>query len=166
MIKCPVCNMDMLEGTIYCLDCGARLHSSVKITPTLDNPFEQTDRPSNIPSPQSTILPAQEVYLVILETGQVFTLPCEDEYIVGRTSDDQPIFPEIDLTPFDGYKAGVSRLHATIKAKESSVTITDLGSTNGTRVNNIRLEPNDPYQIKHGDIITFGKIKTRMLFYK
>jgi pSer/pThr/pTyr-binding forkhead associated (FHA) protein len=166
MIKCPVCNMDMLEGTIYCLDCGARLHSSVKIAPTLEHPYEQPKRQSSPLNSQSSILPAQEIYLVVLETGQVFTLPCEDEYIVGRTSDDQPIFPEIDLTPFDGFKGGVSRLHATIKAKESNITITDLGSTNGTRVNNVRLEPNDPHQVKHGDIITFGKIKTRMLFYK
>ncbi len=166
MIKCPVCNMDMLEGTIYCLDCGARLHSSVKIAPTLENPYEQPKRQSSPLNTQSTIIPSQEIYLVVLETGQVFTLPCEDEYIVGRTSDDQPIFPEIDLTPFDGFQGGVSRLHATIKTKESNVTITDLGSTNGTRVNNIRLEPNDPHPIKHGDIITFGKIKTRMLFNK
>lgn len=166
MIKCPVCNQEMLEGVIYCLDCGARLHSSVKIEATLDKSFFQTDKFKNIPGSQTTIMPSQEIYLVVLETGQVFTLPVEDEYIVGRTSDEQPIFPEIDLTPFNGYQGGVSRLHATIKAKDKTVTITDLGSTNGTRINNVKIEPNNPKPIKHGDIITFGNVKTRMLFYK
>ena len=166
MIKCPVCNSEMLEGVIYCLDCGARLHSSVKIEATFDDSLIQTDRFKNIQGKQTTIVPSQEIYLVVLQTGQIFTLPFEDEYIVGRTSDEQPIFPEIDLTPFNGYQGGVSRLHATIKAKDSSVTITDLGSTNGTRINNVRIEPNNPHPINHGDIITFGNIKTRVLFYK
>lgn len=47
----------------------------------------------------------------------------------------------------------ISRSHCRINRKGNQYTITDLQSANGTYVNKIRLQPNQPHPINNGDII-------------
>ncbi len=51
---------------------------------------------------------------------------------------------------------GVSRLHARLDFEHEQVTVTDLGSTNGTYVNNQRIEAHKPRRLKSGDVINLG----------
>ncbi len=51
---------------------------------------------------------------------------------------------------------GVSRLHARLDFTHEQVTITDLGSTNGTYVNRQRIEPHKPRLLRSGDVINLG----------
>ncbi len=50
----------------------------------------------------------------------------------------------------------ISRHHAEIRLTEDTVSIIDLGSTNGTFVNEEQLESKQPYYLKPGDKIRFG----------
>lgn len=54
--------------------------------------------------------------------------------LIGRSNRRQGIEPEIDLgiPPID---RGVSTQHAVLRIRDSGLTITDLGSTNGTTLN-------------------------------
>lgn len=54
--------------------------------------------------------------------------------LIGRHNRDQGIDPEIDLglQPAD---RGVSTQHAVLRLRDSGLTVTDLGSTNGTSLN-------------------------------
>ena len=65
--------------------------------------------------------------------------------------------PEVDLSNTQGSDT-VSRIHATIEHIGSTYTLTDLNSTNATRINNKRLEPDLPTPINDGDILSFGKV--------
>ena len=47
----------------------------------------------------------------------------------------------------------ISRSHCRINIKGSQYTITDLQSANGTFVNNVKLQPNQPFFISNGDVI-------------
>ena len=47
----------------------------------------------------------------------------------------------------------ISRVHCRINKTGDQYTITDLQSANGTFVNRVRLQPNQPHPIKNGDII-------------
>lgn len=47
----------------------------------------------------------------------------------------------------------ISRVHCRIDRRGDKFTITDLQSANGTYVNRVRLQPNQPQQIKNGDVI-------------
>ena len=71
--------------------------------------------------------------------------------------------PDIDLTPYEAYSQGVSRLHATVKVRDAAVFITDLGSSNGTRVNQVKLSAHSEHMLKHGDIISLGRFKIQAL---
>ena len=57
-----------------------------------------------------------------------------DTALIGRHNRDQGVTPEIDLglQPAD---RGVSTQHAVLRIRDSGPTITDLGSTNGTSLN-------------------------------
>jgi FHA domain len=57
-----------------------------------------------------------------------------DTALIGRGNRDQGVQPDIDLGihPAD---RGVSGQHAVLRIRETGVTVTDLGSTNGTSLN-------------------------------
>jgi hypothetical protein len=57
-----------------------------------------------------------------------------DTALIGRHNRDQGVAPEIDLgvQPAD---RGVSGQHAVLRIRDTGVTVTDLGSTNGTSLN-------------------------------
>jgi pSer/pThr/pTyr-binding forkhead associated (FHA) protein len=50
----------------------------------------------------------------------------------------------------------VSRLHAEIQIEQNIYYLVDVGSSNGTFLNNIRLEPKNRYQLNLGDKIDLG----------
>jgi NADPH-dependent 2,4-dienoyl-CoA reductase/sulfur reductase-like enzyme/pSer/pThr/pTyr-binding forkhead associated (FHA) protein len=52
----------------------------------------------------------------------------------------------------------VSRRHAEISYNNGWYMLRDLGSSNGTFLNNIRLEKNKAYNLKSGDEVLFGKV--------
>ena len=78
--------------------------------------------------------------------------------LVGRYDHDiGGVQPEVDLSNTEGSDT-VSRIHATIEHIGGAYTVTDLNSTNATRLNNKRLVPDQPTPINDGDTLTFGKV--------
>ena len=89
--------------------------------------------------------------------GKQVTLAGE-RAVVGRYDHDLGgINPEVDLAAMQGAET-VSRVHAAFEHIGSSYTLTDLNSTNATRINNKRLEPDKPTPINDGDTLQFGKV--------
>jgi len=77
---------------------------------------------------------------------------------VGRYDHDLGgVQPEVDLSKFDGADTA-SRLHAVIERNGNNYSLTDLNSTNSTRINGKRLEPDTPIPVNDGDALQFGKI--------
>ena len=101
--------------------------------------------------------------LYLIDSGEVIPLEELTEFTLGRSSEDQPILPDIDLAPYHAYERGVSRLHASIEISQPNVLLTDFGSANGTELNGQKMTPNKPYPITHGDIFTLGKMKIQLL---
>jgi len=81
-----------------------------------------------------------------------------ERVLVGRADHDVGgINPEVDLSNIQGSDT-VSRIHATIEHIGSTYTLTDLNSTNSTRINGKRLEPDKATPINDGDTLHFGKV--------
>ncbi len=97
--------------------------------------------------------------LHLLDSGQVLPLAGRTEFTMGRVADRQPILPDVDLSPYEAYTQGVSRLHASLKIINQRVVITDLGSSNGTGVNGQKIMPHIDYPLNHGDVVALGKLK-------
>jgi pSer/pThr/pTyr-binding forkhead associated (FHA) protein len=75
---------------------------------------------------------------------------------IGRTDRRRDVHPTIDLTNDYGYRLGISRIHAEIFYHEGTYQIRDLGSTNGTWVNNEQVVPPAAVPIQYGDSIRLG----------
>jgi pSer/pThr/pTyr-binding forkhead associated (FHA) protein len=80
-----------------------------------------------------------------------------EEMVLGRKAPEEPA-PEIDLTVYNAYAMGVSRRHALIRYSAEGYTIEDLGSANGTWVNENRLPPHKPWTLRSGDQIRIGHL--------
>jgi hypothetical protein len=94
---------------------------------------------------------------LIFSDGQQVQLSGE-RAVVGRSDHDLGgVPPEVDLGQMQGADT-VSRLHAVLEHSGSTYTLTDLNSTNATRVNGKRLEPDKATPINSGDNLQFGKI--------
>lgn len=86
-----------------------------------------------------------------------------DSNLVGRTDPLSNIFPEVDLSRFDP-QTKVSRRHARIWREGEAFMVEDLGSVNGTVINDmIRLEPRQPRALDSGDRIRMGETTLHFL---
>jgi pSer/pThr/pTyr-binding forkhead associated (FHA) protein len=166
MITCPNCGNKEMPGALYCKECGTQFSAlrdptviiSASLADQLHQPVAEESEPVVPPTPTDASLS-----LFIVETGEVIPLEGDTEFTIGRSSEDQPILPDIDLAPYHAYEYGVSRLHVSIKISQPFALLTDFGSANGTQLNGQKILPNKPYPITHGDILTLGKMKIQLL---
>ncbi|MCP2276092.1 FHA domain-containing protein [Nocardia amikacinitolerans] len=79
------------------------------------------------------------------------------EILIGKRSVSQGLHPDIDLgiAPAD---AGVSRAHALLHLTPTGLTVTDLGSTNGTSLNDSDdlIPAEQPVALRSGDRVHVG----------
>ena len=164
MIICPNCQHKEMSGAIYCSKCGAQLVDAAFITHkihTAEAPQEPERTAEKVIVPP---VPLQSrISLHLVESGQILPLADRLEFTLGRVAEGQPIVPDVDLSSFDAYSNGVSRLHAAIKLINNRVVIVDLGSSNGTYLNGTRLSPYLETAVVRGDIIHLGKLKIQIL---
>ncbi len=165
MIVCSKCSHANMAGALFCSECGARLGASDPLTTQniKTNHMNEVPRQGSIPVAAPPAALNNWVTLHLLDTGQVLPLAERNEFTLGRISEGQPIMPDIDLSPYQAYARGVSRLHAVLKREASHVFLMDLGSSNGTYVNGKRLTPNVDHAVSNGDVVALGKLKIQIL---
>src|SRR5688572_32795904 len=165
MIVCPNCKNNNMTGSMFCTECGSQLVGTNELV-TQSIPSDKLNTSSKRPTgglSQSFTVSDSWASLHLLDTGQVLPLSERNEFTMGRVSEGQPIMPDIDLSPYQAYAAGVSRLHAVIKRMGPNIIFIDLGSANGTYINGKRLPSNIEQVLNHGDIVALGKLKMQIL---
>ena len=76
------------------------------------------------------------------------------EFVIGKK--------ETEVDGHIHYNKMISRIHCKIQKSGSGYTITDLQSANGTYVNKVRLQPNQPYPLKSGDTLRLANSDFRV----
>ncbi len=166
MPLCPNCQHRNPVGALFCEECGLQLVASeTTITHNIrTNQHDTFAQVQQATSPQRIATTAW-LTLHLLDTGHLLPLAERSEFTLGRVTENQPILPDIDLTPYQAHAHGVSRLHALLRRKsENLMVIIDLGSSNGTYLKGQRLEPHREYPLSHGDVIALGKLRIQVLF--
>lgn len=172
MINCPNCKHQELEGTLFCSECGtqmiARDHLSTQsLRRMATSPFiASAGAPPTGPISQSQTDSEVVISLHFIDTGKVMHLSGQNEFTLGRIAEGQTAMPDIDLSSYEAYGQGVSRIHARLKVADYHVYITDLGSSNGTRVNGQKIAPQVEFPLDHGDMVALGKLKIQILIRK
>jgi len=166
MIICPNCQYKEMSGAIYCSKCGAQLLDMTIATHKIHT-AEARQESSRQADRMTTPTPPRQlqswISLNMIESGQILPLADRTEFTLGRSAEGQPIVPDVDLSPYNAYANGVSRLHAVIKLVKDQIVLVDLGSSNGTYLNGNRLIPYEETSIAHGDVVYLGKLKIQLL---
>jgi len=161
---CPYCAHSNLEGVLFCEDCGESLGADGGQTST-----KQLERATSQLTGKSTWGTARfareaSIILHIRDANDPIVLTPADEMTLGRADPASTSKPSLDLTPFGAQEKGVSRMHATIRRGDDTLTLIDLGSVNGTHLNGQRLIPNQPRVLRDGDEIRLGKLVCHIFF--
>lgn len=165
MITCSNCKHKNPSGAVFCSECGTQLTGADMTTQSIrtDRVAEAARQTADAIEYPKAISDASWGSLHVMESGQILPLGERNEYTIGRVSEGQPIMPDIDLSPYQAYANGVSRMHALLKRDGKRIIVMDLGSANGTYVNGKRLTANVERLLSHGDVVALGKLKFQVL---
>jgi FHA domain/Double zinc ribbon len=134
---------------------------------SIESPESPAQEPISSSSPQgsapapspplapSTQLQTQTARLLHVQTNLTLELPTNLAVIhIGKPNDRIP--PDVDVSGFPNSEI-VSRIHADIRVDADAYYIEDLGSSNGTYINNVPLPSGNRHRLRVGDRIALGK---------
>jgi CRP-like cAMP-binding protein len=102
--------------------------------------------------------------IVDVATGTAFFFSNGDETTIGRADPVTGILPDVDLTSVDTNRS-VSRRHAKIiRSGEEYMILEEVGTVNGTYVNDQRIPTGVPVTIHDGDLLKIGLIAMKTVF--
>lgn len=103
----------------------------------------------------ATQIQVNRAKLFHVQTNTTLELPPNLTLIhVGKPNERVP--PTIDVSGFPNSEI-VSRIHASIRVEGDIYYIEDVGSSNGTYINNMPLPPGNRHRLRAGDRIALGK---------
>ncbi len=122
-------------------------------------PSEAELPPPVAPTPTVTVARTQlqqvTARLIHLQSDRLIELPQNLSVIhIGKPNDRIP--PDIDVSGFPNSEV-VSRIHADIRIEGDAHYVEDVGSSNGTYINNLPLLPGNRHRLRPGDRISLGK---------
>lgn len=166
---CRLCGRHNTPGELFCVgaDCGTSLADvSAVNTSELDRRAAEAaapesygtdgglegsqDQPSNIGAPtvREGQVPGPALCVLLFPWGRV---PVAGQIGIGREMGFSLVSDRLsEFTP-------VSRRHAMVRMTQGQWTVQDLGSTNGTYVNGVRLEGGASRAISNGDQLGFSR---------
>jgi pSer/pThr/pTyr-binding forkhead associated (FHA) protein/ribosomal protein L40E len=181
MTQCPNCGSANQTDAVFCGQCGFTLQMSAGAAPVAFEPLATPD-PIVMPPPiapvtppagatlglttrfprstggqptGSTQLQVPTAKLLHIQTDTPIELaPGLSVIHMGKPNDRIP--PDIDLAGYPNSEI-VSRIHADIRIEGDAYYIEDVGSSNGTYVNNAPLAVGSRHRLRPGDRIAFGK---------
>ncbi len=165
MIKCPYCQHTVLEGALFCDECGLNLWSDAQDHVSTRKLEEETNEFS-VKSGwgTATFQDRNQVIIHIRDSVEPIIISPEVEFIVGRKDPASGTVPDLDLSPHGALEKGVSRTHAALRRGEDVLSIVDLDSANGTYLNGQRLAAHQPRLLRDGDEVRLGKLILHIYF--
>jgi len=163
---CLVCNTKNELEAVVCGNCGA----------TLEDPFmdpgaktKTTDMQALTPEEirdwliDENAVPDTGIAVYIEGGHKPVYIDSKGEFVMGRkvgtTSEGL-----LDLSAAGGYHLGVSRRHAVMRRTEHGYAVLDLGSANGTWLNDERLVPHKAYPLTSGSHLRLGNMRLFVLY--
>lgn len=167
---CPSCGTENRPGELFCQNCGTNLQSGTAVGTTKsidDETGVATPREYIIDAGTDIFVPGASLRIEIEGGPEPIYIQPSNEIIFGRRDPATGAMPDVDLTPYAGYRMGVSRRHTAIRAaEENHLDVWDLGSSNGTFLNGQRLNAHRPYRLRDGDRLRLGQMVLRIFFQR
>jgi hypothetical protein len=166
---CPICKTTNEFESIVCGHCGS----------ALDRPLTEAGLKKNTTDMQAltpemirdwSLKEAKEV--VVPESGIAFyvdghpnpaSMDSKGDFVLGRKS--EPTSERLlDLSPYGAYSMGLSRRHLYVRRGDDGYELLDLGSVNGSWLNEERLVPHKTYEMPSGSQLRLGRMRVLVLY--
>ncbi len=162
---CPVCKNKNEGDAEVCAYCGVPF-SAQGGTPITTKPVD-TIQPELLVKRSEHLqhlaeYPKDALIIYVMDQDQPLVAPGHCTLVLGRAVTDAGL-GLVDLSAYGAAELGVSRQHARIGFSDT-YTITDIGSTNGTWLNQARLTPHKPYTLHSGDEARLGSLRLTIYF--
>jgi hypothetical protein len=161
-VYCPRCGHYSAPEAAICAYCGEPIMPPERvITRALDrSPLTlPVDRPG-----QDHFVSDASAILQFLPSGNIIVLALDSPVILGRETGTSGGADLVDLIDFNALQHGVSRQHCQLRRQSNQLVVTDLGSTNGTYLNDRRLDPGRDGVVLHGDKLILGTLHLIITF--
>lgn len=165
---CPVCKENNELNAAVCQHCGTALENHLA---SPESGTKRTDLPDILEgvkdwSVDEAAVPENGIAVYIEGEFSPVHIDLSREFVFGRKSGKTAKVSEnlLDLSSKGGYGHGVSRRHAVILRTEQGYDLLDLGSSNGTWLNNERLAPHKHYPLTSGSHLRLGKMRFFVLY--
>jgi pSer/pThr/pTyr-binding forkhead associated (FHA) protein len=135
MPECPKCGVEVEYGAASCVACGNAISDDTT-----------SFKPVGVDTPSEVAVSQPEGPVLVVSKGPQLG----ERFYIDRPTLSVGRDPECDIFLND---MTVSRAHARFDLDQSTLTVTDLGSLNGTYVNGTIV---DKAQIAGGDIVQIG----------
>jgi hypothetical protein len=166
---CPICKTKNKVEAVVCEHCGAKLSDSF-IESGLKT--KTTDMQALSPEMIKEWAVKHAKTVTVPDTGIAFYIDghskpaysdSKGEFVLGRKAEATSELL-LDLSPFGGYALGVSRRHVVVRRTEDGYEVMDLGSVNGTWLNEERLVPHTGYPLPSGSHLRLGRMRILVLY--
>lgn len=166
---CPACKESNDLEAVVCARCGAVLED-----PFLDPGFQtQITHFAALTSEvlqgwpvDETTAPDHGIAIYLEGEAKPAYIESRTEFVIGRKVGATSQIPQdlLDLSPLGAYGQGLSRQHVRIRRTKNGYEILDLGSANGTWLNEARLLPNQYHLLASGSHLRLGSMRLFVLY--
>ena len=153
-VICPNCRYPNAADAEVCAQCGKSLSGKTTVAAPAVAAIDVLQ-----PLIQPPTLNIGEVMFLVAgkpDPIRIKLMPGENEIVLGRRFEGEKV-PHLDLNDASDVSGSVSRRHAVIRLSSQRPFVEDLGSTNGTWVNENRLEAGKAHPLRTGDLIRMGQ---------
>lgn len=166
MIVCPNCGTGNRMGLLFCEECGTALSGNQSVSTLSTHQIIQDldESAAKATWGSASFSEGTSLVLHVRDASDPIDLDPSQKMIIGRHDAGSTIIPDVDLTPHGALEKGVSRHHAALEFGEGTLTLVDLGSSNGTFLNGQRLVQDQPRILRDGDEIRLGKLVAHIYF--
>jgi hypothetical protein len=166
---CPVCNTMNAPDAMVCGHCGATLENALVES---EHKTKTTDMQAVTPemlkewsrqAAREEVVPDSGIAFYVDGHSMPAYIDPNGDFVVGRkvgaTAEQL-----LDLAPFGGYSLGLSRRHVIIRRTGDGYELLDLGSVNGTWLDEERLVPHQSYPLPSGSHLRLGRMRLLVLY--
>ena len=160
-VICPNCNKANQRHDVFCYSCGQLLE-------TIKGQFDTHTFTDSLAAREDYFGAESILVLQVRNSAQSYEVrpqTIDHDIVLGRSTASAMV-PDIDLSGDEAAELGVSRLHMALRydAKHQTVSVLDLGSSNGTYINGHKLHPQEVRVLRHGDALRLGKLVMKVYF--
>ena len=165
---CPVCKTRNELEASFCVHCGARLDRPIRTrhktkTTDMQAPTPEMIREWILKNAREAVVPDSGIAFYVDGHSMPAYIDSEGEFVIGRKVDTASGLL-LDLAPFGGYSLGLSRRHVVVRRTPDGYEVLDLGSVNGTWLNEERLVPHQTYPLPSGSHLRLGRMRILVLY--